>query len=88
MTTQGQSQLHHGRDRASAGGGDLHAVDAAAAAVKALAGRGITSIPAFKLGGGLRSDWRLFRPVIDEWIATQYDVTRPPLTRGPKPKLS
>jgi hypothetical protein len=56
--------------------------------VKALAGRGITSIPAFKLGGGLRSDWRLFRPVIDEWIATQYDVTRPPLTRGPKPKLS
>jgi hypothetical protein len=56
--------------------------------VKALAGRGITPIPAFKLGGGLRSDWRFSRSAIDEWIATQYDVTRPPLTRGPKPKFS
>jgi excisionase family DNA binding protein len=41
-------------------------------------------IPAFKIG----SDWRFFRAAIDEWIARQYDTTNPPLTRGPKPKLS
>jgi excisionase family DNA binding protein len=41
-------------------------------------------IPAFKIG----TDWRFFRPAIDDWIATQYDITRPPLTRGPKPKVS
>jgi excisionase family DNA binding protein len=48
-------------------------------------------IPALRLG----SDWRFLRSDIDEWIATQYDTTSPPVTprgrgrkRGPKPKLS
>ncbi len=37
-------------------------------------------IPAFKLRGGPRSDWRFFRSDIDEWIATLY-VINPPVTR-------
>jgi excisionase family DNA binding protein len=41
-------------------------------------------IPAFKLGG----TWRFSRSDIDEWIARLHDTTNPPLTRGPKPKLS
>ena len=45
-------------------------------------------IPAFKLRGGPHSDWRFFRSDIDEWIAKQYDVTNPPLTRRGKSKVS